>query len=1011
MKLLPRALAHVKGYWTAYVVLFVALFLTLVGYLAHSSYMRSREQARLRQATGAALEQTRARLSGYLSQMKAVRALFSASDSVTPDELSRYFQVLKVHDLEFNRGMDGMGVIWKVPITDRNAHLAELRSKYPAYQLVSRRSNETLYPIIHFEALGDDAHKALGWDVAENDIRRAALEKAETTREVVISGRTQLLYTDGRRGPVGFLMYVPIFASTTTDQSAEPAVVGHVFGAFDAEKLFRSIFRRGNEMAALEVFDGTNAVNGQLLFHEDGPNAGKEGMREAPAFSDTATAEMFGRPWFYHLKTRPSFESSLERSIPALMLGLGSLGSLLMFGFVFAQISARKNAEIFNEELRDSEGALRSANAELARKVEEARRSADALAKSLSLQLATLEATGDGILVVDRQGMVVSHNRRFLQMWHLPEGIVGQDGGCASHKVIEQVVDQLADPAEFLDRIQQLSSEPEKECCDLLFFRDGRVFERHSRPQRDAGQVIGRVMSFRDVTEERRAAEKISTEKDRLSVTLKAISDAVVATDRGGRLLLMNPVAEEMCGVSQESVQGMHIDTVFPLYDPDTKGKLPSRVEGAASPDATKPALLINALGKQLLIRRRVAPTHDSTGQVTGAVFVYRDVSQEQKAEQELLRASKLESIGLLAGGIAHDFNNVLTGIVGNLSLLREHPGLPFEVTERLALLERSAYKARQLTMQLLTFAKGGSPIKQTASIVEVIRESAEFALRGSNLKAEFDFPPDLAVVEIDTGQMSQVIQNLVINAKHAMPNGGVLRISGKNTRLSGRENLPLMEGEYIRVSIKDCGSGISPENLSRIFDPYFTTKEKGSGLGLATAYSILKRHEGLITVESELGKGSTFHLYLPASQAATPATKSDTTLQMRGSGTGRILAMDDEPGIRTLLTAILKHFGYEITTVPDGAEAIREYKEAREQGHPYAAVIMDLTIPGGMGGKDTIRALREIDPNIKAIVCSGYSNDPVLAEFQKYGFIARVEKPYRMQELGKALRAVLTNA
>jgi CheY-like chemotaxis protein len=227
---------------------------------------------------------------------------------------------------------------------------------------------------------------------------------------------------------------------------------------------------------------------------------------------------------------------------------------------------------------------------------------------------------------------------------------------------------------------------------------------------------------------------------------------------------------------------------------------------------------------------------------------------------------------------------------------------------------------------------------------------------------------------------------------------------------LTGRENLPLPVGRYVRVSIEDFGCGITAENLAKIFDPYFTTKEKGSGLGLATAYSILKRHEGLITVESELGKGSIFHLYLPASNAPAPISSSDTTIQLRGSGKGRILAMDDEPGIRTLLSAILKHFGYEITTVADGAEAIREYKKARDSGKPYVAVIMDLTIPGGMGGKETIRALREIDPGIRAIVSSGYSNDPVLAEYQKYGFIARVEKPYRMQELGKTLHGVLQN-
>ena len=871
MKLLPWSLAQIKGYWTAFVVLFVALLLTFAAYLAHSRYMAEREETRFAQALPAAVDQTRARLSVYLAMLKGVQALYAASQNVSPDELARYFESVKVHDRELNKSMEGMGVVLKVPPARREAHIRSLRTINPKYNLYSKRTNETLYPVVHFEALATNANKVLGWDMGQNDLRREALLKAEQSRDVVISARTQLFYADGRRGPAGFVMYLPVFAPSKLP-SDRGEVVGFVFGAFDSEKFFRSIFPAAKGMVTLEVYDGDFLSNEHLIFDEDGELHGANAR--VPLRRSTIEVDMFGRAWCFYLETDPTFESSLERQVPAMLLLLGTAGSFLLFGFVYAQVGARKTAEVLSDELRDSETALKGANAELGKN-----------------------------------------------------------------------------------------------------------------------------------------AERIAAEKDRLAVTLEAITDAVVSTDREGRILLMNPVAERMCGVGEDAVQGKPIDLVFPLFNAETKKKLPfelAQIVHATPLDDTKPALLINALGKQFIVRQRAAPTHDSGGGITGAVFAFRDVSQEQKAEQELLRASKLESIGLLAGGIAHDFNNVLTGIVGNLSLLKEHPGLQPEVTERLALLERSAYKARQLTMQLLTFAKGGSPIKQTASIVEVIRESTEFALRGSNLKAEFEFAPDIAAVEIDTGQMSQVIQNLVINAKHAMPNGGVLRISGRNATLTGRENLPLMGGKYVRVSIQDFGCGISAENLSKIFDPYFTTKEKGTGLGLATAYSILKRHEGLITVESELGEGSTFHLYLPASNAVVTASSGDTAIQFRGSGNGRILAMDDELQIRTLLSAILRHFGYDTTTVADGVEAIREYQEARAKGRPYAAVIMDLTIPGGMGGKETIRALREIEPNIKAIVCSGYSNDPVLADYQKYGFIARVEKPYRMQELGKALRAVL---
>ena len=871
MKLLPRSLAQIKGNWTAFVVLFVALSLTFAAYVAHSRYMAEREETRFAQALPAALDQTRARLSVYLAMLKGVQALYAASQNVSPDELAGYFESLKVHDRDLNKSMEGMGVVLKVSPARRDAHIRSLRTKYPKYNLYSKRTNEIFYPVVHFEALATNANKVLGWDMAQNEHRREALLKAEQSGDAVISARTQLFYADGRRGPAGFLMYLPLFAPLKSPND-RAEVIGFVFGAFDSEKLFRSIFPAAKGMVTLEVYDGPVLTKDHQHFDEDAKYHGETGR--TPLRASTVTAEMFGRPWSFYIETDPAFESSLERRVPALMMLLGTLGSVLLFGFVYAQIGARKTAEVLSDELRASECAVRSANSELGKN-----------------------------------------------------------------------------------------------------------------------------------------ADRIAAEKDRLAVTLKAITDAVVSTDREGRILLMNPVAERMCGMREDSVRGKEISSVFPIFGSENRQKLPFELGQAlnATPlDDAKPVLLLNGNGKEYLVRQRAAPTHDSSGAITGAVFAFRDVSQEQKAEQELLRASKLESIGLLAGGIAHDFNNVLTGIVGNLSLLKEHPGLPPEVTDRLALLERSAYKARQLTMQLLTFAKGGSPIKQTASIVEVIRESTEFSLRGSNLKAEFEFAPDIAAVEIDTGQMSQVIQNLVINAKHAMTNGGVLRISGRNAALTGRENLPLMAGDYVCVSIQDFGCGISPENLSKIFDPYFTTKEKGTGLGLATAYSILKRHDGLITVESEVGKGSTFHLYRPASKAAAAPANSDTALQFRASGNGRILVMDDEPGIRTLVSAILKHFGFKTTAVADGAEAIRVYQEGREKGQPFAAVIMDLTIPGGMGGKETIRALREIDANVKAIVCSGYSNDPVLAEYQKYGFIARVEKPYRMQELGKVLRAVL---
>jgi PAS domain S-box-containing protein len=488
---------------------------------------------------------------------------------------------------------------------------------------------------------------------------------------------------------------------------------------------------------------------------------------------------------------------------------------------------------------------------------------------------------------------------------------------------------------------------------------------------------------------------------------LRSISDAVVTTDRAGRIVMMNPVAAQMSEVSQSEAIGKPVDSVFVLKE-EGGGSLEADIFplGGGAMASLKPLSMSTPGGVERYVQKRSAPIHDGAGSTVGEVIVYRDVTQERKFEEELLRASKLESLGLLAGGIAHDFNNVLTGIVGNLSLLGETPGLPAEVAERLGLLEKTAYKARQLTMQLLTFAKGGSPIKQTASVAEVVRESAEFALRGANIRAEFSFPADLAPVEIDTGQMSQVVQNLVINSKQAMPGGGVIAISAENHPLAAGTTLPLPPGDYVRISVRDTGCGIKREHLDRIFDPYFTTKAGGTGLGLATVYSIMKRHEGLITVESEQGHGSEFRLYLPASRARVKPARAESARKLACSG--RVLAMDDEQPIRQLLTQILAHFGCSCTAVPDGAAAIREYERARGAGEPYDCLIMDLTVPGGMGGAEAIEHLLRVDPGVQAIVSSGYSNDPVMSDYREHGFVARIEKPYRLHEMGAVLAQVL---
>jgi signal transduction histidine kinase/CheY-like chemotaxis protein len=388
---------------------------------------------------------------------------------------------------------------------------------------------------------------------------------------------------------------------------------------------------------------------------------------------------------------------------------------------------------------------------------------------------------------------------------------------------------------------------------------------------------------------------------------------------------------------------------------------------------------------------------------------IRQQLARESRLEEELQRASKLESLGLLAGGIAHDFNNLLTIVMGNLSLAQLDDQIGEETCEHLSEAEKATLRARDLTQQLLTFARGGSPVRSAVLLPEIVREVAQFALRGSRIACEFDFAPDLWPGNVDRGQISQVVQNIVINSMQAMTGGGVIKISMRN-EVAGSETRQLIApGRYLRMTIADNGPGIAPENLPRIFDPYFTTKKKGHGIGLATVYSIVRKHQGHVSVESNPGQGTAFHVLLPAAEASTLAPVPIVEKVTVPTLSGRVLLMDDEESIRRLASSMCRKLGLEITTVADGADAAAEYQRALTSGTPYNLVILDLTVPGGMGGQQALQLLQKIDPSVKAVVSSGYANEQVLANHQAHGFCAMVAKPYEVGELARVLSNVLS--
>jgi PAS domain S-box-containing protein len=391
----------------------------------------------------------------------------------------------------------------------------------------------------------------------------------------------------------------------------------------------------------------------------------------------------------------------------------------------------------------------------------------------------------------------------------------------------------------------------------------------------------------------------------------------------------------------------------------------------------------------------------------TDISFALHNIGMEAEhklLDQERLRAAKLESIGTLAGGIAHDFNNLLAGIMGNIGLVKTHLKPSEAIFEMLDEAEKAAVRARDLTQQLLTFARGGKPVKKLINISSLIKDAAAFALRGSNVRLELSLPDNLWAVAADEGQIGQAINNLVINADEAMPTGGILRIEAVNSALKRAGALPLPSRNYVRIDIKDTGVGISPEHLQRIFEPYFTTKQKGSGLGLTTAYSIVRNHGGYILAESTLNEGSVFHIYLPASKKTVKGGVKEVVENAVRAG-GKILVMDDEEIIRKMLKNMLSLAGYEVELTADGAAALEKYTQTLKSGKPFDAVIMDLTIPGGMGGKEAIKKLLEIDPRATVIVSSGYATDPIMSEYKKYGFKAVIAKPYSVKQLQETLK------
>jgi PAS domain S-box-containing protein len=647
------------------------------------------------------------------------------------------------------------------------------------------------------------------------------------------------------------------------------------------------------------------------------------------------------------------------------------------------------------------------------------RRKAEAYIRESEEKYRSLATTADSMYMIDRDFRYILMNERYLSRFGLPlEKIIG--------RAYEEFHSKEA-TREFVEIVERVFETGASIQHEYRSERDGLYFLRTFSPVKSSDEEVIKAVTVvsKDITDRKQVEEKLRESEQRLHRVIQGSPIPAFVIGKDHKVIDWNKALEELTGIKSADVVGTtqqwrafyseERPCMADLLVDGVLGDIPKWYEGMyikskLIDEAYEATDFFPALGDGgKWLRFTAAVIRGSSGEVVGAIETLEDVTDRKKAEEELIKVEKLESLGIFASGIAHDFSRLLSAMLRNifsakLTLTEGDKALE----EELVIAEKVGLQAKELAYRLVTFAKGGEPTRRVGSISQLLRETADLSLSGSNITCKFLLPDDLWSVEVDDVQMRQVVDNLLINAQEAMPDGGKIIIRAENVDVTAGSSLPLKEGKYVRWSVKDHGKGMPKDDLPRIFDPYFTTKpsgtSKGVGLGLAICYSIVTKHDGFIAVESEPRAGTTFTVYLPASSESVIKDEAEKTSLREG----KILVMDDEESVRNATGIVLNYLGYEVEYAQDGIEAIDLYKKAREKARPFSAVILDLHVPAGMGGKETMKELLAIDPSVKAIISCRYSDDHVISEFRKYGFSGAVNVPYDMETIKETLKQLL---
>jgi PAS domain S-box-containing protein len=635
----------------------------------------------------------------------------------------------------------------------------------------------------------------------------------------------------------------------------------------------------------------------------------------------------------------------------------------------------------------------------IARDITEAKEAVEKLQKNEERLRVIFETVQAGIILVNPSGVIEFANRRMADMFGCsPVELIGSAYVDFVHPEERQVGDarmHLLMSGE-IDHVSSERHYQRRDGSDFWGFLSGRRLEAPD------GQFQALIGVITDISDRKHAERKLLQSEAKFAAIFKMSPDSInINRVDDGVFLEVNESFTAMFGYSADDVLGK-LSSDFDIWEnPDDKDRIYCLLKEQGNVKNLECRLHRKDGGNiTALISSRLLEIDGALC----ALHITRDITEREVMQKEVIKAQKLESLGVLAGGIAHDFNNILTGILGNISLAKLTTDESLDTFSFLVRAEKASQRAVSLAKQLLVFAKGGQPVKKMISLQDVLQEAVSLALSGTNVRGQLQIPVPLSHIEADEGQISQAFHNIVLNAVHSMEGGGTLTVRGENVALVDDSVLGLASGQYVKLSFSDEGCGISESDQKRIFDPYFTTKRGGTGLGLATTFAVINNHGGKILVDSALGLGTTFTIYLPALGSTLPDKGLERKAPGAVRGAGCVLVMDDDGMVRELASASLERFGFDVQTCIDGEEAIALYVAAKEAGKPFRFVVMDLTIPGGMGGAEAAQQILALDPEAKLIVSSGYSDDPIMANFRTYGFCGALDKPYSHGDLAALL-------